>query len=426
MKFEKLGTNYAKFTFTITPDAFKHGLDHAFEEIKGDVEVKGFRKGAVPRNIYESKFGIESLYEKALNHTIGHLYEQVFEEKSVVIVGDPKLDVDFSKISHEQDFEVSLTFPIKPEVTLGEYTGLEVEKKDVEVKDADIDQEIDHLLSKDAVLEPKEGELEAGDVSIIDFEGFLNDEPFEGGKAEGHELKIGSGQFIPGFEEQLIGMKIGEEKDIHVTFPEDYHSEALKGQPTVFKVKLNEIKTETKAELNDDFVKSLNKEGIETVDALKESIKADLSKAKEESEKNRIIGAAVKFAVDNATVDIPVEMINYEKENMKKQVESQAKQYGIELEMYVQFSGMTMEQFDQNLNQQAQDKVLTSLVIEAIAEKEDFEVTDAEIELKYEEIANHYNVEVKDVKAQLTKEVMTNEVRFSKAIDFLESSVIEV
>ena len=426
MKFEKLGTNYAKFTFTIEPAEFAHGLDHAFEEVKADVEVKGFRKGTVPRNIYENKFGIESLYEKALNHTIGHLYEQVFEEKSVTIVGDPKLDVDFQSISHEKPFEISLTFPIKPEVKLGEYTGLEVEKKDVEVKEADIQKELDTLLSKDAVLEPKEGKLEHGDVSIIDFEGFLNDEPFEGGKAEGHELKIGSGQFIPGFEEQLIGMSIGEEKDIHVTFPEEYHSEALKGQPTVFKVKLNEIKTETKAELNDAFVKSLDKEGIETVDELKESIKADIAKEKETSEANRIIGAAVKFAVDNAEVDIPIEMINYEKDNMKKQIEAQAKQYGIEFEMYVQFSGMTMEQFEQNLNQQAQDKVLTSLVIEAIAEKEDFEVTDEEITAKYDEIAAHYNIDVKEVKAQLTKEVIINEVRFTKAIDFLEANVVEV
>ncbi len=426
MKFEKLGTNYAKFTFTITPSEFAHGLDHAFEEVKADVEVKGFRKGAVPRNVYESKFGIESLYEKALNHTIGHLYEQVFEEKSVTIVGDPKLDVDFNKISHEKEFEVSLTFPVKPDVILGEYTNLEVKKKDLLVSEEEVNRELDTLLSKDAVLEPKEGTLEHGDVSIIDFEGFLNGEAFEGGKALGHELKIGSGQFIPGFEEQLIGLKAGEERDINVTFPEDYHSEELKGQAVVFKVKLNEIKTQTKATLDDAFVKSLDREGIETVDALKEDIKASLEKQKEEHEKNRVIGEAVKFAVDNAKVDIPIEMINYEKENMKKQIEAQAKQYGIEFEMYVQFSGMTMEQFDQNLNQQAQDKVLTSLVIEAIAEKEDFSVSEAEIEAKYEEIANHYNIEVKDVKAQLNNDVIINEVRFTKAIDFLEASVKEV
>ncbi len=178
MKFEKLGTNYAKFTFTVTPSEFAHALDHAFEEVKGDVEIKGFRKGTVPRNIYESKFGIESLYEKALNHVIYHLYPQVFEEKSVVIVGEPKIDLDAKKVSHEKEFELALTFPIKPEVKLGEYTGLEVKKRDLRVKAAEVNEEIDRLLSKDVVLEPKEGPLANGDVSVIDFEGFLNDVPF--------------------------------------------------------------------------------------------------------------------------------------------------------------------------------------------------------------------------------------------------------
>lgn len=427
MKFEKLGTNYAKFTFTISPSEFAHGLDHAFEEIKDDVEVKGFRKGHVPRNIYESKFGVESLYEKALNHTIGHLYDQVFKEKSVVIVGDPKVDVDVASISLDKEFELSLTFPIKPEVNLGAYTGVEVKKRNTKVTAKEVNSEIDMLLSKNSVLEIKETEvLEADDTAIIDFEGFLNEVPFEGGKAEGHALKIGSGQFIPGFEEQLIGMKLGEEKDIHVTFPEEYHSEELKGQAVIFKVKLHEIKVEKKETLNDDFVKSLNREGVETVEALKADIKEKLTKEKAESEKNRVIGEAVKYAVDNAEVDIPMEMIDHEKNNMKQQVESQAKQYGIELEMYVQFSGMTMDQFESNLSRQAQDKVHTSLVIEAIAQKEAFAVSSEEIEAKYNEISALYQVEVKEVKAQLSEDVIINEVRFEKAIDFLEANVIEV
>ncbi|NMA05849.1 MAG: trigger factor [Acholeplasmataceae bacterium] len=426
MKFEKLGTNYAKFTFKVTPGEFAHALDHAFEEVKGDVEIKGFRKGTVPRNIYESKFGIESLYEKALNHVIYHLYPKVFEEKSVIIVGEPKIDLDVKTVSHEKDFEIKLIFPIKPEVKLGEYTGLEVKKRDLSVEVGEIDEEIDRLLSRDVVLEPKEGELQAGDVSVIDFEGFLNDVPFEGGKGENYELKIGSNQFIPGFEYQLIGMKKGEERTITVTFPEDYHSEELKGKETVFKVKLHEIKVEVKPELTDEFVVSLNKEGVSTVEELKESIKKEIKSKKELEEKDRIIGEAVKYAVSNAEVDIPIELINQEVENTKKQIESQAKQYGIEYEMYIQFSGMTVEAFEANLNSQAQNKVLTSLVIEAIAEKEDFPVSDEEIEAKYQEIATHYGIDVKEVKAQLTKEIITNEVRFSKAVDFLEASVKEV
>lgn len=427
MKFEKIGTNYAKFTFSVTPEEFNHGLDHAFDHVKENVEVKGFRKGHVPRNIYEAKFGVESLYEDALNHVINHLYEDVFNEKSVTIVGEPKVDVDVAKISRDAAFDLSLTFPIKPEVTLGEYVGLEVEKKDLEITDEDVNKVIDELLSRNKTLIPKESDvLEDGDVSIIDFKGFLGEEAFEGGTAENYELKIGSNSFIPGFESQMIGMKTNEERDINVTFPEDYHAENLKGQAVTFKVKLHEIKVEEKEELTDEFVKTLEREGIETVEALLDDTKKNLREEREAREKNRVIGAAVKFAVDNATVDIPVEMIQQEAKNMKAQVESQAKQYNIELEMYVQFSGLTMEQFEADLNRQAQDRVLTSLVIEAIAEKEQFPVSKEEINAKYEEIASMYQLEVDQVKEQLSEDVIINEVRFNKTIDFLEASVKEV
>ena len=235
MKFEKLGTNYAKFTFTIEPELFNKGLDHAFDKVKGDVEVKGFRKGHVPREIYESRFGVESLYEEALNYVISANYEKVFAEESVIIVGEPKVDVDISKVSREKTFEVSLTFPIKPEVVLGEYINAKVAKRNLVVSDEEIDAEINRLLAQNNSLVPKEGDtLENGDVSVIDFEGFLDGVPFEGGKAENHELEIGSGMFIPGFEEQMVGMKVCEEKDINVTFPEEYHAEDLKGKEVVF------------------------------------------------------------------------------------------------------------------------------------------------------------------------------------------------
>lgn len=427
MKFEKLGTNYAKFTFSVTPDEFNHGLDHAFDHVKENVEVKGFRKGHVPRNIYESKFGVESLYEDALNHVINHLYEEVFNEKSVVIIGEPKVDVDVAKISRDAAFDLSLTFPIKPEVTLGAYVGLEVEKKNLEITDEEVNKVIDELLSRNKTLIPKSSDvLEDGDVSIIDFKGFLGEEAFEGGTAENYELKIGSNSFIPGFESQMVGMKTGEERDINVTFPEDYHAENLKGQAVTFKVTLHEIKVEEKEELTDEFVKTLEREGIETVEDLLNDTKKNLKEEKEAKEKNRIIGAAVKYAVDNANVDIPVEMIQSEAKNMKAQVESQAKQYNIELEMYVQFSGLTMEQFEADLNRQAQERVLTSLVIEAIAEKEQFPVSEEEINAKYEEIASMYQLEVDQVKEQLSEDVIINEVRFNKTIDFLEASVKEV
>lgn len=425
MKFEKLGTNYAKFTFTVEPELFKKGLDHSFEKVKPNVEIKGFRKGHVPREMYDNKFGVESLYEDALNFVIGEFYPKAFEEKSIIIVGEGRPEFDFKDISVDESFEMSLVFPIKPEVTLGEYVGAEADPVDVTVTDEEVEQEVNGLLQSHNSLEPKEGDtLEDGDISIIDFEGFLGDEPFEGGKGENHELKIGSNSFIPGFEEQMVGMKTGEEKDVVVTFPEEYHSEDLAGKEAVFKVKLHEIKIEKKAELNDELVKSLKREGIETVEDLKEDIKNTLAKHKEDSEKNRVIGTAVKFAVDNAEVDIPIEMIDYEKQNMINQTEQSIKgQYGMEMEMYVQLMGMTMEQYEAEVARQAQDRVLTSLVIEAVSDKEDFEVTDDEVDAKVKEIAEMYQMKEEEVLKQVTREMVRREVQFNKTIDFLENSV---
>lgn len=427
MKFEKTAKNYAKFTFEVKPEEFNHGLEYAFNKIKENVEIKGFRKGHVPQNIYEQKFGVETLYEDALNHVIIHRYDDIFKEKSVVIVGNPKVDIDFKTVSRDNPFSISLTFPIKPEVVLGEYVGVEVNKKDVSVNEDEIEMRVNNLLSKNNALKIKEnGLLEKGDTAIFDFEGFLNDEPFEGGKAENHQLEIGSNSFIPGFEDKMIGMKANEERELELSFPEDYHAEELKGQDVVFKVKLHEVKTKEKEELTDEFVKTLKKDNVNTVLELKESIKNEIASEKEISEKNRIVGTAVEFAVKNAKVDIPQEMIEIEKENIYKQTESQAKQYGLEMEMYLQFSGLTKEQFEENILVQAQEKVLTSLVIEAIANKEDFPVSEEEINDKYQEFANHYNLSVKQVKEQLAEDVITNEVRFSKAINFLEENVKEI
>ncbi len=425
MKFEKLGTNYVKFTFVVEPELFEKGLDYSFEKVKPEIEIKGFRKGHVPREIYENKFGVESLYEEALNFVINDCYPKAFEEKSVVIVGNGKPELDEKSIVRGEPFNLYLVFPIKPEVVLGEYVGAEIDPVDVTVSDDEIQERIDQLLENHTLVEPKEGDvLEDGDISIIDFEGFVDEVAFEGGKGENHELKIGSNSFIPGFEEQLVGMKVGEERDINVTFPEQYHGEDLAGKDAVFKVKLHEIKVEVKTELNDELVKTLEREGIETVAALKESIIEEITLQKEESEKNRVIGSAVKFAVDNAQVDIPIEMINYEKDNMIKQTEASIKgQYGIEMEMYVQLIGMTMEQYEAEMSRQAQERVLTSLVIETISDKEDFEVTDDEVDEKIEEIANQYQMKKEDVLSQITREMIKREVQFTKTIDFLENSV---
>lgn len=427
MKFEKLSTNRAKFTFEVTPHEFEHGLDHAFEHAVQNVEVKGFRKGKVPRNIFETKFGVESLYEDALNHVISHLYQQIFDEKSVIVVGEPQIDLDIKSVKRGEPFSVSIIVPVKPEVVLGDYKGVEVAKKNLVASEAEVEAEIKKLLAQNSSLEAKTSDvLENGDTAIFDFEGFVDNVPFDGGKAENYELVIGSGQFIPGFEDGMVGLRIGESRDVNVQFPEQYQAEHLAGKKAVFKVKLHEIKVAKLEVLNDEFVVGLKREGVETVDALRADIKANLEKQKESSEADRITGSAVKFACDNATVDIPEEMIDQEVKQLRKNVENQAKQYNIDFEMFVQLNGLTMDQFNAEMNKQAKDRVLTSLVIEAVAQKENIVASEAEIDAKYDEIAKMYKLSVADVKKQLEPDVVSNEVTFNKAIDLLTASVKEV
>lgn len=281
MKIEKLENGKVKFTFEVTPHEFDHGLEHAYDHVKADVELKGFRKGHVPRNMYETKYGVESLYEDALNHVLSHKYNEV-QQSEYDVVGQPTIDVDFKKISKTESFEVSLISAVKPDVVLGAYKGIEVKAASVLVTDDEVDAEIKHLLSQHGTLEPKEGSLEIGDTAIFDFEGFLKGEPFEGGKAENYELEIGSGQFIPGFEEQMVGLNVGDEKALQVTFPENYQAENLKNQEVTFNVKLHDIKKMTYAELNDAFVESLKKENITTVEQLKADTKKTLEEHKKE------------------------------------------------------------------------------------------------------------------------------------------------
>lgn len=426
MKFEKIGTNYAKFTFEIEPEEFNQGLDLAFEKKQKEIEVKGFRKGHVPRNVYENKFGIESLYQEALNYLITQKYPKIFEEKSITIVGEPKFDVDFKKISKEKSFEINLTFPIKPEVELGEYLGAEVEKKELEVTEEELELEVSNFLAKYQTIVEKDSDIaELGDLCVFDFDGSVDGESFTGGQADNYQFKIGSNQFIPGFEEQMVGMKIGEEKDVVVTFPEDYQEKNLAGKEAVFKVKIHEIKVEKKQDLNDDFIESLELENVKTVEDFKNYHKTNILEDKENSYKDFILGSAVKFAVDNAKVDIPMEMINNEKQNMIDSIEEQAKKYGIELEMYVQFSGMTMEQFELEMGRRAQDRVLTSLVVEAISDKENPEVSQEEIEEKYLEISEIHKMPLDEVKKQLSDEMITKEIRFNKTLKILEKNVKE-
>ena len=425
MRIEKIENNKVKFTFEVTPHEFEHGLDHAYQHVQKDVEVKGFRKGHVPRNIYENKFGIETLYEDALNHVLSHKYQEVQSHPDYEVVGQPKIDVDFEKVTNKEPFEVSLISAIKPEVELGTYKGLEVKDIKTDVSDSEVNAEIKTLLSQNGTLELKEGSLEVGDTAIFDFEGFLDGTPFDGGKAENYSLEIGSGQFIPGFEEQMVGLNPGDEKDLNVTFPEDYQAENLKGKEVTFHVKLHEVKRLVGAELNDAWVESLKRDDVKTVDELKAATKKTLEDTKKQEAQNATTEEVIKQVLANAKVEIPEEMIEEELSNYKANVEQQAKQYGLEMDMFLQLSGVTKEQFEAQALEESKRRVNTTLVMEAIAKKEDIKSTPEELAEKYEELAKRYNMPVEDIKKYIPENLLESDIAINKAYQLVLDSVVK-
>jgi len=421
---EKLTTNRVKYTFDVTPHEFEHGLDHAFEHVQKDVEIKGFRKGHVPRNIYESKFGVETLFEDALNHVLHHKMHEAQNHPDYEIVGQPKVEINWENVKRNETFQVSLVAPVKPEVTLGQYAGIEVKAIKTDVSDSEVNAEIKSLLTQNSELQPKEGALAFGDTAIFDFEGFLDGTPFDGGKAENYSLEIGSNQFIPGFEEQMVGMVPGDVKDLNVTFPEKYQAENLAGKAVVFNVKLHEVKTKTEVELNDDFVKSLNREGVTTVEELKASTRKTLEDTKKTEAENTITEQIITTVLNNATMDIPQEMVDEEVAQAKENVTNQAKQYGLELDMFLSLSGVNKEQFEAQLQDESLKRVKTTLVVEAIAKKEGFKATEEELVAKYDELAKRYNMPVEDIKKYIPENALENDVILSKAYQFILDSAV--
>ena len=427
MKFEKLGTNRAKFTFEVTPAEFEHGLDHAFNHAKETVEVKGFRKGHVPRNIFEQKFGEEVLFEDALHHAIGHKYEEAFSVKEVEIVGQPQVtELDFASIKRGEPFTFALEVAVKPEVELGQYKGLEIAKVDTQVTEEEVNNYLKTLASNEAALEVKEGDtLENGDTAIFDFEGFHEGVAFEGGKAENFTLEIGSGQFIPGFEEGMLGMKVGEKREVNVVFPEEYHAPDLAGKDAVFNVTLHELKVKVTPELNDEWVKTLNKDNIETLDALKEDVKKDLTANKEARAKNEIIDSVLDKAIANAKVDIPQEMIDQEIASFKQNVEAQAAQYQLDLATFITLSGLTQEIFDAQALEQATKRVNQSLVVEAVAKAEKLVASEEEITERYELLSQQYNMPIDEIKQYVNDDLVSKDVVFQHAVDLMVDSAVQ-
>ena len=350
-------------------------------------------------------------------------YMDAVAETNVAPVAAPSWDI--KQIGKGQELIAEATVAVKPEVELGQYTGIEVEELSTEVTEADVEAELEKLLQNHAEIVVKEGAVENGDTAVIDYEGFKDGVAFEGGKGENHPLVIGSNSFIPGFEEQLIGMTAGETKDITVTFPEQYHAAELAGAEAVFKVTLHEVKTRELPQLDDEFVKDLDREGIETVADLKADLEKTIKSQKETAARNHVIDTVVEKVTENAKFEIPTEMIDSEVEQMVREADQRFQMQGFNLDLYFQFTGMDMDKFKAQLRTEAQKRLSYNLTLEAVVKAENIDVTEEEVDAKLAEIAQAYGRELEELKAQLPSLAMLKEdLKVQKAVDFIVEKAV--
>jgi trigger factor len=417
-KWEKLEGNSGVLTVEVSAEKVNEGLDEAFKKVVKQVNVPGFRKGKMPRPLFEKRFGIESLYEETINILLPEAYEEAIEETGIEPVDRPSIDVE--QIEKGKNFIFKATVTVKPEVKLGEYKGLEVEALDTDVTDEDVNKELEALQTRHAELVVKEDSpAENGDTVVIDFEGFVNDVAFEGGKAENYSLELGSNSFIPGFEEQLVGTKAGEAKEVTVTFPEEYHAADLAGQPAVFKVTVHEIKGKELPALDDEFAKDADDE-VESLDELKEKIKTRLRDNKEHEAEHHLRDTLVEKAAANAEVEIPEAMINTEINRMMQEFEQRLQMQGMNMELYFQFSGQDEAALREQMNEEAQKRVKFNLTLEAIAKAENLEASEEDVNAELEKMAQMYNMTVENIQAALGgTEGITSDLKLNKAVDFL-------
>lgn len=405
----------------VDKEVLEEGLDYAFNNAVKNVEVPGFRKGKVPRNIYESRFGVESLYSDAVDRILPDAYSKAIDETGIEPVDRP--DVEIEQIEAGEPFIFKAKVTVKPEVKLGKYKGLKIEKKDFTVDDSAVDAELEALRDRhaDIIVVEDDGEIIDGDTAIIDFEGFHDGVAFEGGKGENHTLVIGSGSFIPGFEEQLIGMKKEEERDINITFPEQYHSDDLAGKEAIFKVKLHEIKRKELPELDDEFAKDID---FETLEDLRADIRARLEKTAEQEQEVYLKDAALKLAGENATIEIPEAMIDFEVDKMLRSFDQQLSQQGLNLELYMQYLGTDEEALRVQFREDAALRVRSDLVLEEIVKSEEITASEEEIDIEIERIAETYEKEPAEIKEILLAddagyENIELDLKYRKALDLL-------
>ncbi|WP_440112082.1 trigger factor [Paenibacillus sp. QZ-Y1] len=425
---EKIEKNLGVLEVEVAADRVTAALDKAFNKVVKQANVPGFRKGKVPRPIFEARFGVESLYQEAIDILLPEAYTEAIDQTEIFPVDRP--DVDIEQFAKGQVFKFKAKVTVKPEVTLGEYKGIEVAVAKNEVTDEEVAEELERLQQRHAELVViDEGAAENGDVAVIDFDGSVDGVPFEGGQAERYSLELGSNTFIPGFEEQVLGLSTGDLKDVEVTFPESYHAAELAGKQAVFKVKVHEIKRKQLPELDDEFAKDVSE--FDTLEEYKADLKTQLESRKADEAKAAQENAVVEKVAENAEVDIPSAMVDSEVQNMMRDFDNRLRNQGMNLEMFLSFSGQTQADLKGQMQEDASKRVRNNLVLEAVGVAENIEVSDEEVNQELEKMAESYKRPVDEIRGILegngSLDSLRDEVKLRKTIDVLveNSKVVE-
>lgn len=424
---EKIEKNLGVLEVEVEAERVAAALDKAFNKVVKKANVPGFRKGKVPRPIFESRFGVESLYQDAIDILLPEVYGEAVEQADIFPVDRPEVDIE--QFAKGQAFIFKARITVKPEVKLGQYKGLEIPAQKAEVTEDELNAELKRLQERHAELAVVEEEAAVnGDIAVIDFEGSVDGVPFEGGSAERHSLELGSNSFIPGFEEQVVGMSTGDFKDVEVTFPETYHAENLAGKAAVFKVKLHEIKRKQLPELDDEFAKDVSE--FDTLEEYKADLKAQLESRKQEELKGVRETAVVDKAAANAEVEIPEAMIDSEVQNMVRDFDNRLRQQGMNMDMFLSFSGQTREDLESQMKSDAEKRVRNNLVLEVIAKEENIEVSEEEVTQELATMAESFKRTPEEIRSILAANgslsSLNEEISLRKTIDLLVASSVEV
>lgn len=423
---ENLEKSMAKIIITVSAEDFEKAMVRSFNKNKGRISIQGFRRGKAPRKMIEKMYGPEIFYEDAANFAIPDAYEEAAKDSGLDIVSRPEIDV--VEIEEGKDFVFSATVAVKPEVALGDYKGIEVAKREVKVLAADVNAEIDKVREQNSrMITIDDRGVKKDDTAIIDFEGFVDGEPFEGGKGEDYPLVIGSHSFIDNFEDQLVGRKIGEELDVNVSFPEDYHEESLKGKPALFKVTIKEIRKKELPKLDDEFASEVSE--FDTLKEYKASVKKTLTERRKEEAKREKENEAVEKVVENATIEIPAPMAEEQANQMVQEFAMRLGQQGMNIDQYMQMTGLTASALKEQMRPEAEKRIRTRLTLEAVAAAENLKATDKDVEKEIENMAQVYQMEADNMKEMVgdtEKEQIAMDVAVQKAVDFIVREAVEV